>query len=106
MALILPTADTCVNSGRGYCSSARSEQKPLLFSKFIPVFPESLSENRWSKLAKKWFFWLFWGRRFWRRESGFRTPPGVVSGIRGGGPSSPDGDKCPWWFFISDPPFG
>jgi hypothetical protein len=57
MASILPTSGTCVNYGRGFFSSARSEQKPLSdFENSFPFSRNPPSEVDWSKLAKKVVF--------------------------------------------------
>jgi hypothetical protein len=73
MALILPTADTCVNYGRGYCSSSRSEQKPLSDFKNSFPFGRNHSRKQTGKTGEKNGF-NFLGGRFWRRKGGFRTP--------------------------------
>jgi hypothetical protein len=83
MVLILPIADTCVNYGRGYCSSSRAEQKPL--SDFKNSFPFGRNHSRktdWLKLPKNGFY--FWEGGFGGGKVVFR-PPGVVSGIGRGG---------------------
>jgi hypothetical protein len=106
MASILPTGGTCEKYERGFCSSARYEQKPLsVFKNPSPFSQNPSSEVDWLKLEKNGGFEFFGGGRFWR-ESGFRTPPEVVSGIGrgGGGPISPGGDKCPSQYHLSDPP--
>jgi hypothetical protein len=81
MASILPTADTCEKNERGFCSSSRYREKPLsVFQNSFWFGSKNTLGNRWSKLAKNGFF-LFWGKVVLEGGSGFRTPPGVVSGI-------------------------
>jgi hypothetical protein len=59
MALILPTYDTCVNYGRGYCSSARAEQKPLSDFKNSSPFGRNHSRKQTGKTGKKTVL-IFW----------------------------------------------
>jgi hypothetical protein len=53
MASILPTGGTCEKYGRGFCSSACYEQKPLSFFKIPFHLPGILPGSRLVKLAKK-----------------------------------------------------
>jgi hypothetical protein len=73
MASIIPTADTCVNSGRGFCYSAHSKQKPFSYFENSSPLARNHSQKSTGQDEKKNGF-LNLGGRFCRGEGGFRTP--------------------------------
>jgi hypothetical protein len=67
-------------------------------------FPGISLGRRSVELCQKMVF--IFGRAVLEEERWFSDPPGVVSGIGRGGPSSPYGDTCPLVNHLLGPPFG